>query len=155
MVAPAKMTKSKSRKGSLLAINASAALIESARRRRKLVLRTGEADPYVPKSRPHNISRRRKLSRSSSPTSSSSSEQFVGDSFTERPGFRPVHPPLIDMSGGMSMNYLLAEDMPHQLQHPDLEEANAEAISKAGHDPLLALKGLEIVRRELARNGEK
>lgn len=33
--------------------------------------------------------------------------------------------------------------MPHQFQHPDPEEANAEAISKAGHDPMIALKGLD------------
>ena len=76
-------------------------------------------------------------------------------SYTETPYSSPLYSPFIDMSGGMSMNTLLAERMPPLLQHPDLEEANAEAISKAGHDPMLALKGLEIVRRELSRNGEQ
>lgn len=149
------MTRTKSRKGSLLAINASAALIESARRRRKLVLRMGEADPYASTSRPCKITRRRKDIRASAGCSDSSSEKTEEDSYAKRPGVSPVHPPLIDMSGGMSMNALLAERMPPLLQHPDLEEANAEAISKAGHNPMLALKGLDIVRRELNRNGEQ
>ncbi|EJD01802.1 uncharacterized protein FOMMEDRAFT_20572 [Fomitiporia mediterranea MF3/22] len=149
--------------GSKIAKTSPSALADAARRRRKLVLKPIKQDTFlsgvsIRKAMGHRRERVRRLSpvpkcnakdKSQPRMLLPTSYNVSCDDSTDQPA------QITHVGGGVSANCIIASRMPEILQRPELHDVLPQIANRSAHASQLALKGLEIVRRELIKNGDR